>query len=106
MTNDIEVLTRKLEIEWLEGGFLHKLRDCEFDAAGYVRLESLLNSARQLDDTRSPTIDRDFVRLVWFIPQFVEWQVDRVVENGADTETVHGAASNIREMVGLVLGEP
>src|SRR5690242_10426225 len=96
----------KLDQEWLEGGFLHKLRDREFDPVGYVRLENILNGIRQLDDQSNPLIDRQLVRLLWFIPQFMEWQTERVINAGADARLVNGACSNIREMVGIILGEP
>ena len=106
LKSGLETLTKQLDDEWLDGGFLYKLRECEFDAAGYVRLERLLNSAKQLDDRQSMAISREFVRLLWFVPQFMEWQTERLIEHGADAETVHGASSNVREMVGQILGEP
>jgi len=106
MNDQIKPLIEKLDAEWLQGGFLYKLRECEFDVAGYVRFENLLNTAKQLDDQNSPTINREFVRLLWFVPQFFEWQVERIVERGADAGTVYGASSNIRELVGTILGEP
>lgn len=102
----LAALNEQLDSEWLEGGFLYKLRECEFDAAGYARFEALLGKAKQTDSGSSETIDRDFVRLMWFVPQFVEWQVERVLERGGDPKAVHGASSRIRELVGEILGEP
>ena len=102
----LDAVVERLDREWLEDGFLYKLRDGEFDMAGYVRFENVLNTARQLDDKSSKTIHREFVRLLWFVPQFVEWQTQRLIDRGADREIVYGASSNIRELVGSVLGEP
>lgn len=104
--HNMAVIAEKLDREWLDEGFLNKLRNGEFDVAGYVRFEGVLNTLRQLDDRSSVSIDREVVRLLWFVPQFVEWQVERTIERGADPKVVHGASSNIREMVGSILGEP
>lgn len=107
MSNEnIKNLVEKFDQEWLEGGFLYLLRECKFDAKGYLRLESLFHTLKQLDDTSSDLIDRELVRVLWFIPQFVEWQTERVIDRGADAESVHTAASNLRELVGEILGEP
>jgi len=99
-------IREELDREWLEEGFLHKLREREFDDAGFVRLEKLLLRAQDADAAGSQMIDREFVRLLWFVPQFFDWQVERLIENGADAERVHAATSSIRELVGTILGEP
>lgn len=103
---NIKSLIEKFDLEWLEGGFLYQLRECHFDVRGYMRLESLFHTLKQLDDNTSELINRDLVRVIWFIPQFVEWQCERVIERGGDAEVVHSAASNLRELVGEALGEP
>ena len=100
--SDIE----KIEDEWFEGGFLDSLRNCNFDKEAYERLEHLLNTVREQEDLSQELISRDLVRLVWFIPQFMEWQIERVIEKGGDPKLVHSACSNIRELVGKILGEP
>lgn len=99
-------LVEKFDQEWPEGGFLYRLREGEFDAHGCLRLESLFHTLKQLDDATSDVIDRELVRTLWFIPQFVEWQTERAIDSGADAEAVHTAASNLRELVGEILGEP
>ena len=103
---NINQLVTKLDNEWLEDGFLYQLRECKFDDTGYIRFEGLLNTVKQLDDKSSPSIDRNLVRLLWFIPQFMEWQTERLIDRGNEPEKVHGANSNIREMIGAILGEP
>ncbi len=102
----LEALNQNLDKEWLEGGFLYKLRNLEFDVSGYMRFEGLLHTAKQVDNQTSDAINRRFVRLLWFVPQFVEWQIERLIDAGADPDVVKGAANNIRELVGQILGEP
>ena len=103
---DLEKIVAAIESEWLESGFLWKLRDGEFDIDGYTRLKKQLIAINQQDDRVESYINRDLVKLVWFIPQFMEWQIDRVVQAGSDPSIISHACSEMREIVGQILGEP
>ena len=46
MKSGLDTPIQKLDSEWLEGGFLYKLRERQFDPAGYVRFENILNNAK------------------------------------------------------------
>ena len=64
MKSGLDTLIQKLDSEWFEGGFLYKLRERQFDPAGYVRFENLLNNAKQLDDSEASKISRDSVNVM------------------------------------------
>jgi len=52
------------------------------------------------------TISAEFVRLLWFTPLFVEWQIERVVSVGGDEAQVRHISDAIRERVMEILGTP
>lgn len=96
-----------LEAEWEQpNGFLGKLRDLEFDAEGAARLEALLHS---IDLGNEILIDRNFVRLLWFIVPFMEWQTARFVE-AKTTDTVlyrlKLVSTHVQERMMEILGVP
>lgn len=98
----IEAIPR-LEEFWDMTGFFGKLRAGIFDANEVERIESLLLSI--LIDDEIP-IPRRFVSLTWWIPTFMEWQLERVEEQGGDAERLKLDIVRLRNVVDSILGVP
>ncbi|MFI9381438.1 hypothetical protein [Kutzneria sp. NPDC052558] len=84
-------------------GFLGLLRSGKFLpelAEGYLRLLS------SIEVSEGEALHPDFVRLVWFVPLFMEWQVDRNVERGANKGELVNFLDLIRERIMEILGVP
>lgn len=105
MTPDWDAYSHRLEDFWTEpSGFLFRLRRGDFDAnACEGVLEFLRSLPSPSDDDLLP---RRFVALTWYIPGFMEWQVDRVREHGGDIAALHHAIDNARTAVQRILGVP
>ena len=75
-----EQLILDLDIQWSENGFFEKLRYAR--KIDFEQGHTLLNSIKSfsLDDTLI-NIDRNLVRLLWYIPQFMNWQIEKLSEN-------------------------
>lgn len=85
-----------------ETGFLGNLREDHFDpAAGeaYVRLLSTVPSAED-------TVSVQLVRLIWFAPTFIDWQVDRAAKGEAETARLRRIQDQVHEEVVRILGLP
>ncbi|MFC5286201.1 hypothetical protein ACFPM7_04000 [Actinokineospora guangxiensis] len=93
-----------LDLAWdSDEGFLGQLRSGRFLAeagAGYL---VLLQSIEVKEGER---LHADFVRLTWFAPMFMEWNVERAVNRGADKESVHRIVDQLRERIMELLGTP
>ncbi|MBT9587129.1 hypothetical protein IV102_27550 [bacterium] len=87
MTDSIKT---RLEKEWdLDEGFLGRLRMRVFDQEAHRRLLEILSQI-----PASPTLDRDLVRLIWYIPVFLEWNKEQVVSISNVDETTYERAGN------------
>lgn len=94
----------ELERMWDVDGFFYQLRQGVFDPEGYERLRSLL-AELQLDD-QNESIHRRLVALLWFIPLFMSWQRDRIVEAGSDVSRYEEAFDTILNHLYRILGVP
>lgn len=93
-------MNANIEAEWdLENGFLGKLRAGDFDRATCQRLLETLSKVEP-----EGTLDRDFVRLVWYIPIFMEWNRERVAADSL--KDYEKAANKILAEVERILGIP
>jgi hypothetical protein len=95
---------RDLEAFWeLPNGFFYRLRQGDYDpeaADGVIRvLQSLSVGEDEL-------LARRFVSLTWFIPLFMEWQVERVKEQGGDTTALRRHIEQLTNVVSELLGMP
>lgn len=97
-------LIKALEAEFdLDHGFLGQLRQGNFDPSGLQRLITLLESIDLGDEL---AIDRRLVSLLWMLPTFMEWQVERVAENGGDIVQLRHGVDRVQGILQLVLGMP
>jgi len=97
-------LIESLEYEWsLENGFLGLLRAGEFSNNGLARLLGVLDTI-DLDDQK--IIDRRLVSLLWYMPIFMDWQRERLEENGVDLVKLDSAITEIDNRLEGILGIP
>jgi hypothetical protein len=93
-----------LENEWNQtNGFLGNLRRGIFDS---TRAERLIKTLEDVKIEAGEMLDQRFVSLVWFIPLFVTWQQDRVLENGGDIKQFTAVADQLTTLVERILGVP
>jgi len=98
MTNSIKA---RLEREWdLDEGFLGQLRTGNFDSKAYRRLLETLT-----DIQASSYLERDVVRLIWYIPIFMEWNKE-ITMNSLDSTTYGQATNSLQIEVERILGTP
>lgn len=94
---------KAIEAEWEpESGFFWKVRQGDFDAQAFARLREKLRTRRIDDDAELP---RRLVSVLWYIPLFMSWQVDRVRESSSNAsgyeEAVTAATNEIERLLGL-----
>jgi hypothetical protein len=107
MTEGEESLIVALDEAWdEEAGFLGKLRAGVFDESqgnAYVELLRRIPAAISIG---SDTVSSELVKLIWFAPQFVEWQIDRAAKDEAERARLQRIADRVHEAVSEVLGIP
>jgi hypothetical protein len=93
-----------LEGQWEQPeGFLGRLREGEFDPAGFERFEQLLKSINRHQDE---VINRRLVSLLWYAPTFMSWQRERVDEQGGNIEELDMAINRTHNLLEEILGVP
>lgn len=86
-----------------ETGFFFRLRAGHFDQHEFERV---LSSLKALSFDETEAIPRRAVSVLWFIPLFMEWQVERVQAAGTDYKLYKIAISRITTEVQRLLGLP
>lgn len=93
-----------LELEWEAGsGFFWQVRQGCFDADEFNRALKKVSAVSIAQDADVPF---RLVSLLWFIPLFMEWQVERVGRNGGDKAAYEMAVSTMTGEVMRLLGVP
>ncbi|MEV0617383.1 hypothetical protein AB0I81_28945 [Nonomuraea sp. NPDC050404] len=104
MRHDDPELLRMLDRAWDdEAGFLGRMRGGQFVqelADAYIEMLG------RVDPVEDDFVNSSFVRLLWFMPVFIEWQVERVVEAGASRESVERVLDLATTRIMDVLGVP
>lgn len=101
--NEAEII-RTLESEWkIEQGFFWQIRQGVFVEKEFQRALMKVSSIRDLEDTR---LNRRLVSLLWYIPLFMQWQVERISENGGDADAYIRALTTMTNEVERLLGTP
>ncbi|UGY93255.1 hypothetical protein [Streptomyces gobiensis] len=85
-----------------ESGFLGKLRSQEFDQDAGEAYVALLSRIPPIGET----VDSALVRLIWFAPMFIEWQMERATNNEVEAANLKRIAGQVQEAVADVLGIP
>ncbi|MFE1592355.1 hypothetical protein [Nocardia sp. NPDC058705] len=104
MRNTSPEVLEALDTAWdPERGFLGNLREGRF--VPELR-DSYLALLRSIEIPEGECLHADFVRLLWFAPQFSEWQIERAVDRGADRIAVSKYSNLIWTAVTELLGAP
>jgi hypothetical protein len=94
----------QIEEFWdLPHGYFYRLRRGDYDPGGAQRFEALLNS---IDFGQSLGVPRRLVALIWTVPTFMEWQIERVTEVGGDVEALKRDVVRLRNALNNLLGAP
>lgn len=103
MSGDIEAI-RAREAEYdTDLGFLGRLRRGNFDLNGLDRLLRLLEA---IDLGEATMINRRLVSLLWMIPTFMGWQVERVSKKQGDVEALRRGIDKVEAALNSVLRTP
>ena len=95
---------RDIEPSWeLPAGSLYRLRQGDLDAAG---LDAMIEVLRSIDVPDDADLPKRFVSLIWFIPTSMEWQLERVIENGGSADALRVKIQEVRNEVDRILGLP
>jgi hypothetical protein len=98
-----ESVVEQLDEAWDdESGFLGRLRFGTFDESAGERYIELLQGLPEISDDFNPRV----VTLIWFAPQFIEWQCDRVAKSDSERSKIQRIATGVHEAVSEVLGIP
>lgn len=93
-----------LESEWSPGdGFFWHLREGRFSA---VRFDVLLKKIMSISVPENAALPRRFVSLLWYMPIFMHWQIERVRENGGDDVAYQRAIGLMTAQIERLLGVP
>lgn len=101
---ETQEIIKALELEWnLEYGSLGMLRRGEFDIGKFDRLITLLKSIELGDEV---LIQKKIVSLIWYIPLFLFWQKERLLNKGNTTKDLDRVINIIEEIIEKILGIP
>jgi len=92
-----------LEVEWDVDGFFGRLRSGEFDLEGYRRAKAVLAAISIPDDALLPL---RFVSLIWYIPIYMRWQIERITELGGDLVAYKRAIDHMTNECERLFGLP
>ncbi|MCB2099303.1 MAG: hypothetical protein KDE22_00435 [Rhodobacterales bacterium] len=100
---DIKQITEYLEREWDVDGFLYEIRQGIFLPQKSINFVSMLNELTVSNDC---LITKRFVSLIWYLPIFLIWQRERVLENGGDILKYDDFITNVHNSLEKILGVP
>jgi hypothetical protein len=87
----------------LPDGALYRLRQGELDVAGIDDLILFLRTISIPDEAKIP---KRFASLLWMLPTFMEWQIDRVIERGGSADALRTRAQLVYSEIERILGIP
>ncbi len=98
----MEDLVKQLEQDW-DHGFFYKLRQGYYDPS---EGEVLISKYKKLLNFDEPAFPRRVVSLTWYIPLFLEWQLERVESMGGDLEAYEKFRNTMLSLLEEVFGVP
>jgi len=93
---------QKLENCWDCDGFLDQIRRGVFDPLEGEEFQDIL---RSIDIAEESMVPKRLLSLMWYLPSFLEWQKERVAENGKGEE-YERFVTEIQNMLEEILGVP
>jgi hypothetical protein len=105
--HSVDEMTERLNREWERcDGYLGMLRQGIDDDDMFLRLLSLLNDIRTNMDRESDFLNKNLVRLLWFVPLFMSWQAERVEDSGGSKEELERKTQQVLALLYDILGVP
>lgn len=102
--NSYEKDIEALESEWSpEDGFFWRVRQGRFTTDEFQRALKKLSALSVVEDAKLP---RRVVSLLWYIPLFMHWQVERVQESHGDVAGYTKAIAAMTNEIERILGVP
>lgn len=99
-----ENVIESLESEWSpDAGFFWQLREGRFSG---VSFDATLKKIMGISVPEDVALPRRFVSLLWYIPIFMHWQIERVRENGGDDVAYQRAIGLMNAEIERLLGVP
>lgn len=93
-----------LESEWSpDEGFFWRVRQGHFNPNDFERALKKVSAITIEEDAEVP---RRVVSLLWYIPLFMQWQVERVQENKGDVKAYDVAITTMTNEIERLLGVP
>ena len=90
---DIAELIARLEAEWGMEGFLGRLRQGQFD---FRKGQEFVAMLLDIELTEETLIPKRLLSLLWYLPSFLTWQTERIVENGGEREVYVRFVTEVR----------
>jgi hypothetical protein len=92
-----------LESEWSDTGFFWQVRDGRFNPVEFART---LDKIKTVTFAENAELPRRVVSLLWYIPLFMQWQIERVRETGGDVGAYEVAITKMTNEIERILGVP
>jgi hypothetical protein len=92
-----------LDAEWDTHGFLGQLRLGNFVPAHASRFLQLL---RQIEIPDDATVPKRALALIWYLPTFLIWQRERVMEKGGNVAEFDRFVTEVHNTLEDVIGIP
>jgi hypothetical protein len=93
-----------LEAEWSpEDGFFWRIRQGHFSTSDF---EKALKKVAAISISEEADLPRRLVSLLWYIPLFMQWQVERVQEQKGDVRAYATSITTMTNEIERLLGVP
>lgn len=92
-----------LDAEWDESGFLGGVRLGIYNSD---KAEKFLTMLRSLDIGETEFIPKRLMALLWYIPSFLSWQVERLSESGVDLSSYERFVNAVHNTLEEIIGTP
>lgn len=94
----------ELEAEWSpDDGFFWRIRQGQFRTIDFERALKKVSAISIEEDADVP---RRLVSLLWYIPLFMQWQVERVQESKGDVKAYTTAITKMTNEIERLFGVP
>lgn len=99
----IAAIIVQLEAEWNTDGFFDRVRNGEYDA---IRGQAVLAVLRAIKIGDEDMVPKRLVSLLWYLPSFLVWQIERIAEKGGDRAAYERFVTEVENALEEVLGVP
>lgn len=100
---DINEVISILDQAWSDQGFLGRLREGLFTVEDGDRFLSFL---RSIDITEDSLLPKRFMSLMWYLPLFLRWQLERVQKHSGHSVAFDDFITKVDNTLEQVLGVP